>query len=655
MFTILTVLGVLNLLIDSTIKATVLLFFAFVVDRTFARSRPTISALLWDKAMLGLLFIPMASLFVPELQFPILAAASTPLHFLPVDMYSANTAVDAPAVLQAQNISSARFHWDWSVLVVGVYCLGFGFLMLRIGVGFFKVSSLRQKITRCQNEAHITKFRYWCRYFNIKQAIDLGISSAIDVPTVIGWRRPLVVIPESLAEQRPEMLESIMIHELAHVKRKDALWNLLAKIVGAIYWCHPLVYVAQHELEVAREYACDDWAIKAVGSTDRYASMLLDVASLVTGRRLVLGVDFFRPRNILDRSERIINLKEEIEPGANRLVCGFLSVSVLVLSMVLGVLHPVQSTDKRQIKPEDVGAPKTSNNKDTSALFRAAAGGELSDVEAIVNAGADVDGSINGGPTALMVAAQDGHINIVRFLLRNGADVNAMSKGGGATPLIVACTMGHIEIVKMLIEKGANVNLQKEGRRSALVQAAIGGHVEIVNILLEEGANVRVVGGRGFTALMAASFSGKKEIFRAFVERGAGEDVNLNRLHGQTALSLATMNGHTEIVNDLLALGADINAVMAKDYTLLMMAATSGNIALLQTLKEKGMDFNLNAQTTDGRTALMLAARMGRKDMVNELLRLGADKNVQDEKGNTALFWANEKGHIDVADILEAF
>ena len=115
-------------------------------------------------------------------------------------------------------------------------------------------------------------------------------------------------------------------------------------------------------------------------------------------------------------------------------------------------------------------------------------------------------GKDKNGATALMVAAQAGHAEVVKVLLENGADVNA-TDGEGSTGLMYAAKHGHLATAKLLLERGADVNAETaniEGRWTALKEAAWGGNAGVVKLLIEKGADVNVKDEQGWTALMAA-------------------------------------------------------------------------------------------------------------------------------------------------------
>ena len=221
------------------------------------------------------------------------------------------------------------------------------------------------------------------------------------------------------------------------------------------------------------------------------------------------------------------------------------------------------------------------------------------------------------GFTALMIAAENGHADVVKELLEKGANVNLENKQG-FTALILAAQEGHTGVVTELLTKGADVNKTNKRKMTALMLAAFEGHTGTVTKLLEKGADVHLSDTDGFTALILAASNGVAAVVSALLEKGA--DVNLSDTNG-TALMYAAREGHKDVVTELLAKGADVDKATKEGLTALMAAAENGHTAVVtKLLGAKGI--NVNKTTTDGWTALMAAAENGHKAIVEVLLNL---------------------------------
>ncbi|QDW08246.1 ankyrin repeat domain-containing protein [Wolbachia pipientis] len=138
--------------------------------------------------------------------------------------------------------------------------------------------------------------------------------------------------------------------------------------------------------------------------------------------------------------------------------------------------------------------------------------------------------------TLLMVAALNGHANIVEVLLEKGAHVNEKD-WRDMTPLHLAALNGHANILEVLLEKGAHVNEKGWRDTTPLHLAAFYGHASVVEVLLEKGANVNAVDSEGFTPLHLAALNGHANIVEVLLEKGA--NVNAVDNEGWTPLDRA--------------------------------------------------------------------------------------------------------------------
>jgi len=166
-------------------------------------------------------------------------------------------------------------------------------------------------------------------------------------------------------------------------------------------------------------------------------------------------------------------------------------------------------------------------------LLLAAEDGLVQSVEALLEAGAELNHAANHGCTAVYMAASNGHLDAVRALVAAGAEMHH-ADNNGFTALYAAANFGHVEIVQVLAEAGAEVDHASIDGCTALYAPAQDGHLEAVRALLEAGAEVDHADSSGATALYIASQNGHLDVVGALVEAGA--EVNHVRTSGATAL-----------------------------------------------------------------------------------------------------------------------
>jgi TonB family protein len=118
--------------------------------------------------------------------------------------------------------------------------------------------------------------------------VRLGLSSRVDSLVVLGWLKPVVLVPAAaLLALPPEAVEALLIHELAHVRRRDFLANLIQSLAEALLFYHPAVWWLSRRIRQEREHCCDDAAVQACGDPILYASALLGLEELRSPSHLI--------------------------------------------------------------------------------------------------------------------------------------------------------------------------------------------------------------------------------------------------------------------------------------------------------------------------------------------------------------------------------
>ncbi|GFR16104.1 poly polymerase tankyrase [Trichonephila clavata] len=190
--------------------------------------------------------------------------------------------------------------------------------------------------------------------------------------------------------------------------------------------------------------------------------------------------------------------------------------------------------------------------------------------------------------TALHIACQEGHTDVVRVLIRHKANVDKMTNAqhDKLTPLMFASQKGHLEVVKLLIEHNAQVEMKDKKQRTALTHAVINGHAHVTSYLLRLGANPNSTDSSGNTLVHYAAAYGWYFCLKLLIEAGAS--LNLPNDWKITPLSLAFMKGHMGLVDFLVEQpGIDINVDVNNEsgMTLVMQALRSNiNHSMLERI-----------------------------------------------------------------------
>lgn len=265
-------------------------------------------------------------------------------------------------------------------------------------------------------------------------------------------------------------------------------------------------------------------------------------------------------------------------------------------------------------------------------------------MQRLLDHGVDIETKDVNGWTVLREAVFMGVYDSVAFLLSRGA--NASTTGfSGYTPLHSAAALNKVRIIQALLDHG--VDIEEKGPRglTALRNAAMEGRYEATTYLLSRGANASATCNSGYTPLHSAAYYKKPQIIQALLDHGV--DIVEKDSNGWTALHFATVRSSYECVVYLLSRGAEASARTSDGWTPLH-AAVEQSLEVTEVLVESGADIETKGGP-ESKTALRLAVEMNKSDIVEHLLRSGADPASKCNGGYSNLHKAALKGYLDIA------
>src|SRR5688572_2719929 len=234
-------------------------------------------------------------------------------------------------------------------------------------------------------------------------------------------------------------------------------------------------------------------------------------------------------------------------------------------------------------------------------------------------------------PTLLGAAEAGDRATALRLIGTKGVNVNATGPDG-TTAVMYAAANDDLELVRALIKAGANVKLKNQFGTSAITEAAIIGSAPVLDALLKAGADPNFRNPEGETPIMAAARSGKIDAARVLLDAKA--DINAKEgWGGQNAIMWASAQGQAEMVKFLASKGADLNQ---------HGVTRQWERKIIKEPRPKDMN-------KGGFTALIYAAREGCTKCAEHLLAAGADPDLQDPDGMTALTMALFNLHFETA------
>lgn len=196
---------------------------------------------------------------------------------------------------------------------------------------FLKLRRLKYKSLHGSPLEWQAKFDHAKAILNIKGYVPLFLSERISVPITIGFFKPVVLFPFAYANMMElEQVESILLHELAHIKRKDYLLNLIKVTIETILFFNPFVWALSKIMEREREHACDDMVLEHVEKPITYAHALVELETLRQGNSHPLSMAATGRNSLFKRIKRITKMETNYISVKQQLIALLISSVVLV-------------------------------------------------------------------------------------------------------------------------------------------------------------------------------------------------------------------------------------------------------------------------------------------------------------------------------------
>lgn len=179
----------------------------------------------------------------------------------------------------------------------------------------------------------------------ILPAVRVHLSSLVDVPVTLGFLKPVILLPFAMITHlSPQQIEAILVHELAHIRRKDYLINICVTVMELLFFFNPFTRMLIGQLKKEREHCCDDLVLQFRYDPHAYVSALLSLARQHRQGRLAVAATGGSNQLLLQRARRILQQKTD-RPGARALFLLCLAVSVTVLfSGIVRLTHTDRGT-----------------------------------------------------------------------------------------------------------------------------------------------------------------------------------------------------------------------------------------------------------------------------------------------------------------------
>lgn len=566
---------------------------------------------------------------------------------------------------------------DEQILTWARICYGLGLVWLAgmcLYLAFNALRALRTHrwLQRIRRPLPLTSHQDLTTFFSghgFARLPKIWLADDVSQPFVWGLVKGSIYLPSDFLHINNSAQQyNTLAHELSHIVRFDAAINSLQVIAQGMFWFHPFVWWANLRMRREREKCCDEMAVAGLQTRpEEYGTAVLET--------LRMPRESTRPVPSLAIAGPARNLEERIRammtPGKTFHKYPGLLATTLTISLALLVV-PTSLVLTADAQTETT--PETSMEKSIEAqstlLYEAALAGDLDAVKRLITQGADINTTQGDKAlTPLHLAASKGHAEVVRALLAKGANVNVVDADGNTALISAIYSQNGEGTVNALIEGGIDVNKGPQDSQplnNAIWMLSTG----MVEALLDAGAKTDVKDSGGWTPLHYAAFMDTRnnEMLELFLDKtkqpdtiylaayrgdleavktyiSSGVDVNAKDSGGCTPLLWAVRHDSPEVVEYLIAQGAEINATVGNLTPLLC----ANSLPVVELLVSKGAAIN-----TNGQKMLHKACRMGDKEIATFLLSKGADVNAKSSAGRTPLLDALSFGHPDLVPLLVA-
>lgn len=320
---------------------TAALALAWLFNGLLLRRYPRLRSWVWRLAFLKMLvaFIWSAPVPLPVLPPVILAyhaISQSPVnHPLTASIATASGTPTSDTIPSHLPLLTPGTAWMllWLVGVTGG--------ILRVGRRWQETSCLRRNCKPLEDDRALACCAELAGRANLRRTPQLLIAEEFSSPLVMGVVHPVILLPSALWEDfTGEQQRLILAHELAHIKRQDLLWNWLPTLTRALFFFHPLLWIACREERLAQECACDELALELTGSAPAaYGHVLLQVARSVSEVRIpLLAANILEPVSSLTRR---VTMMKTLVPLTRR---GSIAAGICLCGLIIGGVIPWRLT-----------------------------------------------------------------------------------------------------------------------------------------------------------------------------------------------------------------------------------------------------------------------------------------------------------------------
>jgi beta-lactamase regulating signal transducer with metallopeptidase domain len=352
---------------STLLKGTALLLVAAGVAVVLRRASASLRHLVWGTVIAAMLVLPFVSAVLPwRVAVVTLAPAAAPSSTVvpsvppPPSVTPVTGSAPAAAVGQAaepQPTTPKPSWWQrvtpasWFVLLLGLWALGALYLLGRLAVGALVLRGVVRHGTPLDAPEWRRPLLEAADRLALERLPRLVMSDRLPMPFACGVWHPAIVLPIGAAEWDDRRRRTVLFHELAHLTRYDLIVNTIGQVTCALYWFHPLVWMAARKLRIESERACDDLVLGVGTRPSEYADHLLQiVCRAARSRTPAIALPMAQRHEFEGRMLAILERAARREPASGR-HAAILGALALALVIPLAALVPTRDADIKQPGP----------------------------------------------------------------------------------------------------------------------------------------------------------------------------------------------------------------------------------------------------------------------------------------------------------------
>jgi len=356
------------------LKLTLVLAASLAVSGLMRRSSAAARHLVWLAALIAALVLPLASAWSPITVRVLPAAAPAVVPVTAMDPGTVPAPAPAhvePAAAATSAVPAATSVWrrplGIGALALALWSLGVWLLLGRLVVGAWVAARIVHRARALEHTSWQRTLHEVADRLGLDDVPRLVQSDTVKMPFATGLLGPVIVLPAESEHWTAERRCALLIHELAHIQRRDLLGHVVSRIACALYWFHPLVWTAARRLRAESERACDDLALMLGTPASDYAEHLLEVATDARDDRMpAVALAMAKPSELEGRMLAILDPhRRRRAPG--RVQSAWLVGTLATLALVVGVLTPARraaatpppSADSQMAQSDDTSSDAT--------------------------------------------------------------------------------------------------------------------------------------------------------------------------------------------------------------------------------------------------------------------------------------------------------